>query len=159
MWSNTMDQSHFHSCDLSASSVGFRYTVWQRGFCSGLLMVHITVGLWHNNTQLCLQAAHSVHSESLCCWKCLTRYWTCFWRNPCRMNPLYISSQSTPALSLQVVWSMLSNSYQENMRPDRWWSVVDLAGQSGRLAESVSHCSHLSKRETFSNKCNCLCRI
>ena len=75
-----------------------------RGFCSGLLMVSVIVALWHSNIQQCLQTAHSVHLESLCCWKSLNRYWTCSLVNLCSVSLQYISSQSTPVLSLQAVW-------------------------------------------------------
>ena len=59
-----------------------------RGFCSGRLMVCVIVFLWHSNTQQCLQAACSVPLESLCCWKCLIRYWTCSLMNLYSMNIL-----------------------------------------------------------------------
>lgn len=47
------------------------------GFCSDLLMICVTVSVWHNNTQQHAQAAYSVHLESLCCWKTVSLYWTC----------------------------------------------------------------------------------
>ena len=120
-----------------------------RGFCSGRLMLCVIVSLWHSNTQQSLQAACSVHSESLCCWKRLRRCWTCALVNLCSKSLQYISIQSTPVLSLQAVWSKLSSSCWENKRPDRWWSDVDLAAQSQTLAVSTVHYSHLLKRKGF----------
>ena len=116
-----------------------------RGFCSGLLMLCVTVGLSHSNTQQCLQAADSVHLESLCCWKYQGQHWTCFSVNLCSECLQYISSQSTPVLSLQAVWSKLCSS-PEHKRPDRWWSDVGLAAQSQRLAVSAVHTLHLWRK-------------
>ena len=119
-------------------------------------MVCVTVALWHSNTQQCLQAAHSVHLESLCYWKSRSWYWTCSSVNLCSMWWIQLLPfQSTPVLSLQAVWSKLCSSCWENKRPDRWWSDVDLAAQSQRLAGSTVHTSHLWMKTCWVlNQCN-----
>ena len=112
-------------------------------------MVCIIVCLWNSNTQQCLQAACSVPLESLCCWKCLSRYWTCSLMNLYSLCCLLPFFQSTPVLFLQAVWSKLCMRCWEHKRPGSWWSEVDLAAQSQRLAASTVHTSHLLKEEGF----------
>ena len=124
-----------------------------RGFCSGLLIICVTVCLWHSNTQQSLQAAYSVHLESLFCWKSLNWYWTCSLVNLYSMRCIqHVHYWSIPVLFLQVFWSSVFSSCSQNKRPDRWWRDVDLAAQSQILAESTVHTSHLLKDEHIVDK-------
>ena len=109
-WVKTLN---FHELTVTHKNVILRQVVVNRGssFCMTLLLLSLTVALWHSNTQQCLQTAHSVHLESLCCWRSLSWYWTCSLVNLCSMCFQHFRFQSTPVLSLQAVWSRLSSSH------------------------------------------------
>ncbi len=48
-----------------------KYTYFYDNVGFVTMLVSVTVFLWHNNTQLCLQLAYSFLAVLLCYWKCL----------------------------------------------------------------------------------------